>query len=194
MLKAAAEIYGPVLVRIHCRNLPVVTAHDIPCEAGCAVVIRYRGEKEKFRDAFETVPGEDYSDESEDIAVITFSRMVSEAMRSAYILKEEFGVEARIVSVCSIGPLDETSILNAASETGAVLVAGEDSSDKFTDLIAASVMKNSGCSADVIFCSSVNEDLKNINNKNGIHSEISAEYITEKALELLHRKDNRKEK
>ncbi len=100
-----------------------------------------QGGKEKFRDAFETVPGEDYSDESEDIAVITFSRMVSEAMRSAYILKEEFGVEARIVSVCSIGPLDETSILNAASETGAVLVAGEDSSDKFTDLIAASVMK-----------------------------------------------------
>ena len=194
ILKSAAEIYGPVLVRIYCGVLPVVTSPNFFCKAGCAAVIRYRGEKEKFRDAFETVPGEDYSDEHEDIAIITFSRMLSETMRSAYILKEEFGIEARILSICSVVPLDETSILNAASETGAVLVAGENSYDGFTDIIAASVMKNSGCNADVIFCSSVNERSKESNTETEINAELSAEYITEKAMELLHRKDNKKEK
>ena len=183
---AAAESHGPVLIRIPCGLYPVVTEADTPYTPGCANVIRYRGVKENFRDAFEIYTGADYSDEKEDIALITFSSMVSEAMRSAYILKEEFGIEARVINAGSVSPLDADTVFNAASETRSVLVIGENCRDGFTDIIAASVMKRSSCHLNIMFGSPENADLPD-HSETGIPAEITAEHITEKALELLNR-------
>lgn len=186
MIDTAAESYGPALIRIPCGLFPVVTEADTAYEAGCANVIRYRGVKENFIDAFEIFTGADYSDEKEDIALITFSRMVSEAMRSAYILKEEFGIEARVINAGSVAPLDADTVFNAASETKTVLVIGERCRDGFTDIIAASVMKRSVCNLNIIFGFPEKEDQADKSGP-GIPAELSAEDITEKALELLNK-------
>ena len=48
-----------------------------------------------------------------------------EAMRAAWILKQEFGYETRVVNMHTMKPIDETAILRAANETGVVVTAEE---------------------------------------------------------------------
>ena len=191
MISCAADIYGPVLIRIPCGMFPVVTQKDTLCLKGSANVIRYRGEGESFRSSFEIFRGSEYPGEKENISLIAAGRTVSEAMRSSIILKEEFGVEARVINAASVKPLDEKTILNAAFETGAVLVAGEADIKGFSDIIAASVLKNRGYSTDFTFACSdgsirTDDDQENGDNISG--SGISAEFISVKALELLNRR------
>jgi transketolase len=51
--------------------------------------------------------------------------MVPEAMRAAYILKQEFGFETRVVNMHTIKPIDEGAIVRAAKQTGVVVTAEE---------------------------------------------------------------------
>ena len=102
-------------------------------------------------------------------------------MRSAYILKEEFCIEARIVNIVSITPFDEQTVRNAFSDTEAVLIAGERTDGSFNDIVASCLMKiRTGRSAAVLNCSA--------------DSSLSAEFISEKAVALYHMKNNTNEK
>lgn len=56
-----------------------------------------------------------------DITIVASSFMVREAMDAAYSLLEH-GVEAEIIDIQSIRPLDESLILNSVSRTGRLLV------------------------------------------------------------------------
>ncbi|MCK4545918.1 MAG: transketolase, partial [Candidatus Eisenbacteria sp.] len=62
------DLKGPKYVRFAREATPVVTTKETPYEFGVANVIRYRGEKANFIDAFETVLGPDYKNENEDIS------------------------------------------------------------------------------------------------------------------------------
>ena len=191
MISCAAEIFGPVLIRIPYGIFPVVTGEDTLCEKGSANVIRYRGENESFSSSFDFCRGSEYTGENEDISLIAAGRTVAEAMRSSIILKDEFNIEARVINAASVKPLDEKTILNAAFETGAVLAAGDADIRGFSDVIAASVLKNRGFCTDFAFtCSdsivSSDDDRKGGFNISG--SGITAELITGKALDLLNRK------
>ncbi|MFB0510005.1 MAG: transketolase C-terminal domain-containing protein, partial [bacterium] len=104
---------------------PIVTRPETPYVFGKANVIRYRGEKENFIDAFETVLASDYKNEKEDLAIIACGPEVPEAMRAAYILKEDFGIETRIVNVHTVKPLDNDAIVKAALDAGIVVTAEE---------------------------------------------------------------------
>src|SRR5271169_5675527 len=90
-----------------------------------ANVIRLRGEEPEMIDAFETVLAPNYADEHEDLSIIACGPMVPEAMRAAWILKQEFGYEPRVVNMHTMKPIDETAILRAAKETGVVVTAEE---------------------------------------------------------------------
>jgi len=46
-------------------------------------------------------------------------------MRAAYILKKEFGYQARILNIHTLKPIDEEAIVRAASETGILVTAEE---------------------------------------------------------------------
>ena len=51
--------------------------------------------------------------------------MVPEAMRAAWILRSDFGYEARVVNLHTLKPIDEAAIARAAGETGVIVTAEE---------------------------------------------------------------------
>jgi transketolase len=51
--------------------------------------------------------------------------MVPEAMRAAWILKQEFGYETRVINMHTLKPLDRRTILRAALDTRVVVTAEE---------------------------------------------------------------------
>ncbi len=99
-------------------------------------MVRYRGEEKDFVEAFETKLSTDYESENEDLAIIACGPMVSEAMRAAYVLKEEYGVEARILDVHTVKPIDKNAIVKAADELGVILTAEEHQVGGFGNIVA----------------------------------------------------------
>ena len=116
---------GPKYLRFAREATPVVTREDTPFRLGQANVIRFRGEQPRFADAFETRLAPDYRDEHEDLALLACGPVVPEAMRAAWILKMEFGLETRVLNLHTVKPLDEQAIVRAAQETGAIVTVEE---------------------------------------------------------------------
>ena len=189
MISCASELYGPVLIRIPLGLFPVFSEKKTPWVKGSANVIRYREKSETFTGAFNIYNGSEYSDEGEDLALVAIGSSVSETMRSSYILKEELGIEARVINAASVTPFDEKTIVNAAFETGAVLAVCESNNDSFSDIIASCVLKNKGCSFDFIFASSCGKKTEEVEYGSTSSTGVTAEFIAEKALEFIKSKD-----
>lgn len=119
------EVKGPKYLRFAREATPIVTKPETPYVFGKANVIRLREEKENFVDAFETVLASEYKNEDEDLSIIACGPEVPEAMRAAYILKEEFGIETRVVNMHTLKPLDKETIVKAALDTGIIVTAEE---------------------------------------------------------------------
>jgi transketolase len=119
------EHVGPKYIRFAREATPIVTSESTPFVFGKANVIRLRGEKSDFVDAFETCLAEDCADEGEDLSIIACGPMVPEAMRAAWILKQEFGLETRVVNLHTLKPIDTEAIVRAARETGVLITAEE---------------------------------------------------------------------
>jgi len=116
---------GPKYIRFAREATPVVSNEDTPFVFGKANVIRFRRQRADFASAFETRLASEYADEREDIALIACGPMVPEAMRAAWILKEEFGYESRVLNLHTLKPIDAEAVVRAACETGVVLTAEE---------------------------------------------------------------------
>jgi len=116
---------GPKFLRFAREATPIVTTEATPFVFGKANVIRLRHEAESFIDAFETVLAEQYANEREDVSIIACGPMVPEAMRAAWILKQEFGYETRVINLHTLKPIDAAAVLRAGKETGAIVTAEE---------------------------------------------------------------------
>jgi len=117
---------GPKYVRFAREATPIVTTEETPMVFGKANVIRYKGKpKEKFIDAFETVLASEYKSRNEPISLIACGPSVPEAMRAAYILKEDYGLESRIVNIHTVKPIDREAIIRAGLETNIIITAEE---------------------------------------------------------------------
>src|SRR6478609_1059493 len=116
---------GPKYIRFAREATPVVTAEDTPFVVGKANVLRLRRESGRMIDAFEHVLAEEYISEDEDLTIIACGPMVPEAMRAAWILKNEFGYETRVINMNTLKPLDEAAVVRAAAETGIIVTAEE---------------------------------------------------------------------
>ncbi len=136
---AIFDVHGPVYIRYAREATPVVTSETTPLALGTANVIRYRGRRPSFRDAFETVLASAYADEGEDLAIVACGPILCEAMRAAVILKEEFGLETRVLNVHTVKPLDGEALRRAARETGAMLTCEEHQKGGFGNLVAGAV-------------------------------------------------------
>lgn len=100
---AAAEYKGPVYVRLGRVAVPVIYEDDsLNFEIGKGICIR----------------------EGSDVTIIATGVMVHEALTAAKIL-EETGINARVIDMHTIKPIDEDIIIKAASETGAIVTAEE---------------------------------------------------------------------
>ena len=47
--------------------------------------------------------------------------MVAEAIRAAYILKEEYNINTRILNIHTLKPIDKKAIIKVAEETNIIL-------------------------------------------------------------------------
>jgi transketolase len=119
------EHEGPKYIRFAREATPVVTDEQTPFVLGKANVIRLRQPGESFLKAFETRLESNYEDEGEDLTIIACGPMVPEAMRTAWILRREFGYETRILNLHTLKPIDEAAIIWAARQTGVILTAEE---------------------------------------------------------------------
>lgn len=97
-----AQIEGPVYTRLGRYNYPVITTESDPFETGKANIIRKGG----------------------DVAVIATGLMVSEALKAAEYLSTE-RIEAGVINMHTIKPLDVELITGLAKETGAIVTAEE---------------------------------------------------------------------
>ncbi|MEM9803475.1 MAG: transketolase C-terminal domain-containing protein [Planctomycetota bacterium] len=99
---AAAEMPGPVYVRLSRAATPVVFADEYEFRLGKAAHLR----------------------EGTDIAIVAAGVTVAPALAAAEALASE-GVEARVLNMATIKPIDEAAIEAAARECGAILTAEE---------------------------------------------------------------------
>ena len=136
------KVKGPKYVRFAREATPVVTDMKTPYKFGKANVIRFRKTKPKFKDAFEHALASKYKNENEDISIIACGPSVPEAMRAAWILKAEYGIETRVLNVHTVKPLDTAAIVKAAAETGVVVTAEEHQIGGFGNKVAAAITRS----------------------------------------------------
>ncbi|WP_447725587.1 transketolase family protein [Sphingomonas koreensis] len=100
-IRAAAAYEGPVFIRISRMPVPELE-HVAPFEIGKA---------ETLRDGL-------------DLTIIAAGTLVHRALAAAEALAAE-GIEARVINMATIAPLDEAAVLAAAHETGGIVTAEE---------------------------------------------------------------------
>ena len=107
--KAAVEAAylheGPVYLRFGRLAAPVINTNpDYKFEIGKGIVLR----------------------EGKDLTIIATGLMVSESLAAAELLAKD-GIEAKVINIHTIKPLDEELVVNAAKETGKVVTVEEHS-------------------------------------------------------------------
>jgi transketolase len=100
--RAFVKEVGPMYMRTSRAALPVITKEDDVFEIGKANVLR----------------------EGTDVTLIACGIHVSESLSAAEILKKD-GIEARVVNMHTIKPIDEKCIIESAKSTGAIVTAEE---------------------------------------------------------------------
>ena len=95
---------SPYYVRLTREKFPVLNGKDYEFQEGKSVT---------FRDG-------------SDITIMAYGIMVSFALKAAEILKGK-GIDARVINMSSIKPLDREAVVKAARETGRIVTAEEHS-------------------------------------------------------------------
>jgi len=100
--RAIAAEEGPMYMRTGRAPFPVITKESDSFVIGKANVLR----------------------SGKDVTIIGCGVMVSEALQAAEILTKE-GIEAKVVNMHTIKPIDQDMIIQSAKETGAIVTAEE---------------------------------------------------------------------
>ena len=104
-VKAAAEMDGPVYMRFGRLAVPVINdTADYKFEIGKGTVLK----------------------EGTDVAIIANGLCVAEALKAAKKLEAD-GINAKVINMATVKPLDEELVLEAAKETGKVVTVEEHS-------------------------------------------------------------------
>ncbi len=100
--RAFATEYGPMYMRTSRAALPIITQESDVFTLGKANVLR----------------------DGADVTIIACGVMVSQALVAAAQLKEE-NIEARVINMHTIKPIDQEAVIKAAQETQAIVTAEE---------------------------------------------------------------------
>ncbi len=120
-VKAAAEINGPVYLRFGRCATPDLYDENYKFEIGKGTLLK----------------------DGNDITIIATGMMVSKALDAAKILEKE-GINARVINMATIKPIDEEVIIKAAKETKGIITAEEHSIiGGLGDTVSAVVCKHS---------------------------------------------------
>ena len=120
-VRAAVEYVGPVYLRFGRMAVPVFNdPENYHFELGKGIVLR----------------------EGKDVTVVATGLMVAEAIEAGKLLEEK-GIDARIINIHTIKPLDEELICKAAAETGKIITVEEHSDiGGLGDAVCAAVCEN----------------------------------------------------
>jgi len=185
-------IRGPKYIRFAREATPVVTTEATPFVFGKANVIRFRGGQPRFIDAFETVLSSAYENEHEELTVIACGPMVPEAMRAAYILKQEYDFDTRVINMHTLKPLDPEAVVRAARETGIVITAEEHQIGGLADRVCRIITESPELYHVPVITGSIG--VKDRFGESGApwelvqEFEVSAEHIAHKARQLVELK------
>lgn len=102
VIYAAAQYKGPVYIRMGRLDVPLLFDANYKFEIGKANVVR----------------------EGSDVVIFANGLMVAAALEAAQELEQE-GIQAAVVNVASVKPLDAETIIAYAKKTGAVVTAEE---------------------------------------------------------------------
>jgi len=188
---------GPKYIRFAREATPIVTTESTPFVFGKANLIRLRAQspdftKPNFVDAFETRLAEDCADQGEDLSIVACGPMVPEAMRAAWILKQEFGLETRVLNLHTLKPIDSNAIVRAARETGVVITAEEHQIGALAGCVNTVLASNLSLYGVPFITGAIG--VKDRFGESGAPwelvkvFELSAEHIAKKALELVSAK------
>jgi transketolase len=136
------EVVGPAYLRLAREATPVVTTKETPFKFGVANIIRFRGEQPRFIDAFESSLANDYAGEGEEVSIVSCGPIVPEAMRAAWLLKAEYGIETRVVNMHTVKPLDVAALVQAAEQTPVIVTAEEHQVGGFGNLVAGVILRH----------------------------------------------------
>ena len=103
-VKAAAEHNGPVYLRFGRMAIEQFLPDDYELKIGKGYVVK----------------------DGKDVAIIATGLMVSEAIKAAYMLKDK-GIDAAIINISTIKPLDKELVVEYAKKCGAVVTSEEHS-------------------------------------------------------------------
>lgn len=104
LLKQAVDMEGPAYVRLGRSAVPVLYDEDHEFKLGKAETLR----------------------EGDDVTIIATGIMTAAALEAAETLAGE-GIQARVLDMHTIKPLDEDAVISAARETGKIVTAEEHS-------------------------------------------------------------------
>jgi transketolase len=186
------ELVGPAYIRFAREATPVVTTPQTPFKFGVANIIRYRGAQPRFLEAFQTFLSTDYAGEGEDVSIVACGPMVPEAMRAAWLLKEEYGLETRVVDLHTVKPLDVAALVQAAEQTRCIVTGEEHQVGGFGNIVAGAVLRErKNFELPLLF------DMVGVQDRFGISGKpwelvqwfgLSAEHLAERVLRLLGRR------
>ena len=103
-VKAAYEMDGPVYLRLGRLAAPVINKEDYKFEIGKGVTLK----------------------DGNDLTIIANGILVSEALQAAEMLAKD-GINARVINIHTIKPLDKDLVIKAAKETGKIVTVEEHS-------------------------------------------------------------------
>jgi transketolase len=184
-------VVGPKYIRFAREATPVVTTPDTPFAFGTCTIFRYRGRRAFFHEAFDAFLGDRYESEGEDLTLLACGPVVAEAMRAAYILREEHGLETRVVNVHTLKPLDQETVRRAALETSLIITAEEHQVGGLAHRVAGALAATPGACAHGCVTGAIG--VKDRFGESGQpwelarEFEVSAEHIAAQALELRAR-------
>ena len=101
-VRVAASSYGPFYIRLCRPKMPLVYNDDYRFNLGKAVTMR----------------------QGEEVTIIAIGIMVAAALEAAENLRRE-GIDCCVLNMPTLKPLDETIIIKAATDTGAIVTAEE---------------------------------------------------------------------
>jgi len=119
------DVVGPKYLRFAREATPIVTKEDTPLKFGEANIFRLRREADNMVDAFDICLASEYKNENESLTIISCGPETPEALRAAWILKTDFGIETRVINMHTVKPMDKDAIIRAVTETKAVITAEE---------------------------------------------------------------------
>lgn len=102
LVKLAAEMYGPVYLRLGRLDVPVIYEDGAQFQIGKGVQLK----------------------DGNDLTIIASGFMLDPAIKASEMLKEE-GISARVIDIHTIKPIDSDIIIKAAKETGAIITCEE---------------------------------------------------------------------